>query len=220
MSGGHLKRDRVRRRGGPAIALGAGAVLLMLAAPRLVSAIVQLPGDYVLSQLESGRMVDDGALARLAATRRDANEWTSDGRQWIGLGLAVLRRAEHAPGDRRTLLDGAVSALRHGLARRPADSAGWLWLAEAQLLRDGASSAVAKAIEMSIRTAPHDRRYYMARLEIALTVWPHFAPESRRTIAGQVRFASRIFPGELQQLTRKMGYGDIVQDILGVRPAG
>ena len=105
----------------PALAIVAGSVLIALAAPRVVSAVIQLPADRTTRLIESGQPVDDAALARLAATRRGAIEWTRDGRQWAELGLAQLKQAEHDPAAREKLLGHAAMALRRSVALSPVD---------------------------------------------------------------------------------------------------
>jgi hypothetical protein len=215
------RRRRGRRfRACPPIALLAGGVLLVMAVPRFMSALVQLPGNYVPQRLERGETVGDAALSKLASTRRGSLEWISGGQQWLELGLAQLRQAERSPENRGILLPRAVAALRQGLTLKPANSPGWLWLAEAELLRGGASPAVARAIGMSVRTAPLDRRYYMRRLEISLLSWSYLDIHARQAVAGQVRFASRKFADRLAGLTQRSEYRTLVRRILDNAPTG
>lgn len=223
MTANKPKRKRVklrtRRRACPPVAIIAGALLILLGVPRFMSAIVQLPADYIPRKIEHGETLDRATLAKLASTRRGANEWTADGRQWIQLGLAQLRQAEFDKGDRQVLLRRAVTAFRRGLARKPADGQAWMWLAEAELLRSGPTPIVARAIEMSIHTMPFDPRHHMARLEIALSIWAHLGMQGKAAIADQVRIASRRFSKPLADLARQAGYRDLVQNILRSQPA-
>ncbi len=210
---------RTRRRACPPVAIIAGALLVVLGIPRFMAAIVQLPADYIPGKMERGETLDRAHLIKLASTRRGANEWVSDGRQWIQLGLAQLRQAEADAGDRGILLQRSVTALRRGLARKPADGRGWMWLAEAELLRGGPTPLVARAIEMSIHTMPYDPRHHMARLEIALSVWATLSARGRAAIADQVRIAGRRHSKPLGELTRQAGYRGLVAKILRSQPA-
>ena len=202
----------------PALAIVMGGVLIALAAPRVVSAVIQLPADRTTRLIESGQPVDDGALARLAATRRGAIEWTRDGRQWAELGLAQLKQAENNPADREKLLGHAAAALQRSVALSPIDTSAWMWLAEAELLRNGPSDEAAKAIRMSIRIAPHDRAVQLNRLELALSTWQHFDEAARSEVAKQVRLIHRRSPDRLRALAKEIGREDIVDIILETTP--
>jgi hypothetical protein len=214
------RRQKRRLRAGPPVAFIAGGLLLFMAVPRFMSELVQLPGNYVPQRLERGVKVSDAALSKLSSTRRGSLKWVSGGQQWVELGLAQLRQAERDQAKRDVLLRGAITDLRKGLSKKPANSPGWLWLAEAELLRGGPTPAVARAVEMSIRTAPLDHRYYMRRLEISLLSWPQLDLDARQAVANQIHIARRKFPRRLANLTRQSGYGKLVRRILKNSPAG
>ena len=198
----------------PALAIVAGGVLIALAAPRVVSAVIQLPADRTTRLIESGQPVDGRALARLAATRRGAIEWTRDGRQWAELGLAQLKQAENETADREKLLGHAAAALQRSVALSPVDGSAWMWLAETEMLRTGPSDEAAQAIRMSIRVAPHDRAMQLDRLELALATWQHFDDAARSEVAEQVRLVNRRSPDRLRALAKAIGRQDIVNIIL------
>ncbi len=104
---------------------------------------------------------------------------------------------------------------------KPANSPGWLWLAEAELLLGGgATHAVAPAIEMSIRTAPLDHRYYRKRLEISFLRWPQMNMDARQRVVGQVRSGRRKFSRELAKLADRSDYRYLVRRVLGNVPKG
>ena len=103
--------------------------------------------------------------------------------QWAELGLAQLKQAENNPADREKLLGHAAAALQRSVALSPIDTSAWMWLAEAELLRNGPSDEAAKAIRMSIRIAPHDRAVQLNRLELALSTWQHFDDAARSEVA-------------------------------------
>ncbi len=206
------------RRACPALAIVAGGALIALAAPRVVSAVIQLPADRTTGLIERGQPVDGDALARLAATRRGANEWTRDGRQWAELGLAQLKQAEHDAADREKLLGHAAAALRKSVALSPVDGSAWMWLAETELLRTGPSAKAAQAIRMSIRVAPYDRAVQVDRLELALSTWQHFDDSGRSEVARQVRLVHRHSPARLLALAKAVGRRDVVDIILEETP--
>ena len=188
--------------------------------PRFMSELVRLPGNYVPQRLERNVKVSDAALYKFSSTRRGSLKWTSGGGQWIELGLAQLRWTERIPDKRENLLRHAVTDLRNGLGMKPANSPAWLWLAEAEFLRGGPTPAVARAIEMSIRTAPLDHRYFMKRLEISLLSWPQMDLDGRQAVAQQVHIARRKFLRRLAALVGKSDYQKLVRKILGDTPIG
>ncbi len=202
----------------PTLAIVAGGVLIALAAPRVVSAVIQLPADRTTRLIESGQPIDGRALARLAATRRGAIEWTRDGRQWAELGLAQLKQAENETADREKLLGHAAAALQRSVALSPVDGSAWMWLAETEMLRTGPSDEAAQAIRMSIRVAPHDRAVQLDRLELALSTWQHFDDAARSEVAEQVRLVNRRSPDRLHALAKSIGRQDIVNIILEKAP--
>ncbi len=202
------------RRACPTLAIVAGGVMIALAAPRVVSAVIQLPADRTPRLIESGQPVDGKALARLAATRRGANQWTRDGRQWAELGLAQLKQAELEGQDRDKLLRRAAEALRQGLALSPVDGSAWMWLAETELLRTGPSDKAARAVRMSIRIAPHDRSLQLDRLELALSTWQYFDDPARAELAEQVRLVHQRSPDRLYALADAIGRRDVIEIIL------
>ncbi len=198
----------------PTLAIVAGAALVALAAPRMMSAVIRLPADRTPHLIAAGQPVDGEALALLAATRRGAIGWTRDGRQWTELGLAQLKQAERDATDRESLLKRAAAALHRGLALSPVDGSAWMWLAETELLRAGPSAQAARAIRMSIRVAPNDRALQLDRLELALSTWQHFDDAARAEVAEQVRLVHRRSPDRLQVLAKAIGRRDVVDIIL------
>jgi hypothetical protein len=214
------RRRKSRLRAGPSLALIAGGVLLVMSVPRFMSALVQLPGNYVSQRMERHEDVSDAALSKFASTRRGSLKWTSSGQQRVELGLAQLRQAEQNQADRKILLQHAIADLRKGLSMKPANSPAWLWLAEAEFLRGGATETVARAVEMSIYTAPLDHRHYMKRLQLSLLSWPNLNMNGRQAVANQVHYARRKFPGRLKKLAGQSDYQTLVQKILDNAPTG
>lgn len=214
-----MRHRRPRRRACPAIAIVAGAVLMMLAGPRLVAALIQLPGDHVVRFIENRREVSDYALERLAASRRGALGWVDSGRSWIELGLAQLESARAGRDDRDRLLQRAVAALRRGLARAPADGRGWVWLAEAEWMQGGATPAAVQALRMSIYTDPFVLGNQIKRLDLALAMWTDLDAATREAVIEQVRMADRRYAYHVNTLLAQVPrYGAIVDRIRQDKP--
>ncbi len=92
------------------------------------------------------------------------------------------------------LLDRAERSVRAGLVRSPTNTNAWMRLALVQFYRDGPSHKLMPALAMSMLTGPFKRELAVLRLDLALRVWPLLAPEDRKLVFRQARFAWRFFP--------------------------
>ena len=150
-----------------ALAIAVGAGLLDLALPRTVAALLRLPGNPALTRVQERKPVDDTGLETLIASRKSALSWAQSGPDAAALGLGQLLLARGPNGARgydQALVAEAIATLRGGLALGPADPHAWARLAYADLVANGASARVARALEMSLDTAPYDPRLLRVRL--------------------------------------------------------
>lgn len=214
-------RPRWRRLPAAVIALVAGLVLLTLAVPRTIAALVMLPGDPILNAVQGGGEVSQSDLEVLMGSREAALAWIDSGRVWTDLGLARLRLARKAGFsgvEGRRLLDDAISALRQGLALAPANPFAWARLGYVQLVRHGRSQAVAEALKMSMLTGSHLPRLMFSRLRLSLTTWRYFDGEEREMVKRQVRLAWKASPKKLVRLADRQNARRIVRRALADVP--
>ncbi len=200
-----------------ALAIAVGAGLLYLALPRTVAALLRLPGNPVLTRVQERKPVDNRGLETLIASRKRALSWAESGPDAALLGLGQLLRASESKGARgydQALVAEAIASLRDGLALGPADPRAWARLAYADLVANGVSASVARALEMSLDTAPYDPRLLAVRLELCLWAWPYFAPEVRRLVDEQIRLAWRLTRPELIVIARHTGRENVVRAAL------
>ncbi len=166
-----------------ALTAGLGLVVAALAIPRLVAEFVSLPGESPLVDLQNGDAVAESPLELLIETRNHALKWVDSGRTYTDLALAHLVLAETKAGygalDREHLLR-AIDLLHQGLALAPSRPFAWARLAFARYVADGPSDAVGRALEMSIRTGPHEPYLCDIRLELALATWDHLSVEAQQ----------------------------------------
>ena len=108
------------------------ALLIVLALPRLVGALVQVPHEPLIApvaalgtQTDRARRADNIDLE--IAGRLQALEWIDDGRVWRALGAAQLKKASSGlPGKaRRAALASARASLTESLKRAPANPFAW-----------------------------------------------------------------------------------------------
>ena len=199
-----------------------GMGLLYLALPRTVAAILMMPGDPVLTRIQKQEPVNTGDLETLIASRERVLSWVSSGRIRTDLGLAQLllaRRTEDATRfDRERALE-AIGSLREGLALAPASPHGWARLAYAELVTGGPSPAVARALAMSLRTAPFEPRLTRVRVELSLLAWPFLTTPTRGLVGDEIRLAWRQSRSELLEIARQSRRDDVVRAALSEDPA-
>lgn len=199
-----------------------GAGLLYLALPRTVAAVLMLPGDPLLERIREREPVDKNDLEILVRSRERALAWVESGRVHTDLGLAYLllaRQTDEAGGFDRERARQAVASLREGLPRAPASPHAWARLAYAELVAQGPSPTVARALDMSLRTAPFEPRLTRVRVELALLAWPFLTSPTRRLVAAQIRLAWRQARSGLVEIARHSGRDDVVRAALSGDPA-
>ena len=145
-----------RRVVGVATGLGA-ALLIALAAPRLLASVSVLPSAPTLNRLQSLQPVETAALRRLVRNQRRALVWQAGGRTWTDLGLAQLLLAERlADTDPRasSASPRRKQALTEGLSVAPANPFAWSRLAYAEAMLAGWSERAVSALRMAFITGP------------------------------------------------------------------
>jgi hypothetical protein len=171
-----------------------GVVALALGGPSLMGAVTALRANSMLAGAEKGIQPAPDSLEDLVESSYAASVWHGDSRVWFATGLARLASAKLEMDDERLhrrLLDRAIFALDRGLAMSPANSIGWMCMGEALLMRAGASPRAARALRMSVQTAPVVPEYAVRRLELLLKLWDVYDGDGRAMIVEQALIARR-----------------------------
>ena len=200
-----------------ALALVAGAVLLVAGIPRTIAAITLLPGYSVLREIQNLRPVERDSLGVLIASQGRGLFFGETGRKWTDLGLAQLLLAREQgvqDGIGKELGSQAVASLKTGLALAPANPFAWTRLAYAQTLLTGPSPSVASALRMAMLTARYEPRLLFIRLELSLRSWSYFRAEDRGLVYQQVRFAWSKKPKRLVEMAVGTGRVNVVRAAL------
>lgn len=192
---------------GRAVTIGFGAVLcvvmLYLAVPRLVAAVLLFPGNGPLHALENGRVPATPQLEAVVSSRSAAMGWIDEGSLWNDRALARLMLAQSAAKDAKpnpTLLKVASSDLDAGLTLAPVSPYAWARLAYVRYLLNGSGPGVASALRLSFLTGPFEAEMTFPRLRLALTVYSNFDVEERELAKRQIRFAWLLSRDEVVDL--------------------
>lgn len=191
--------------------------LSYLAIPRTIAAVLAIPGNVVLENIQTGRTVSKRDLNLLIKSREDVLRWVDSGRYRTDLGLAWLLLAEGRGGDAE--YDGeklaiGLQELKTGLAKAPARPYVWTRLALVELLISGPSPTVDRAMHMSILTDPYNPKLLSVRLQLAFEAWESLSDVSRTLVHEQIRLAWRRAPDELVQIAVETERTDIIRSSL------
>ena len=200
-----------------ALALIAGAVLVVAGIPRTIAAFTMLPGDPVLREIQNLRPVEQDSLDVLITAQGRGLFFGESGRKWTDLGLAQLLLAREQGvqgGFGKEMVSEAIASLKTGLALAPANPFAWTRLAYARSLLSGPSPSVASALRMAMLTARYEPRLLFIRLELCLQSWSYFRPDDRELVYREVRFAWRKKPKRLVDLAVGTGRVNVVRAAL------
>jgi hypothetical protein len=195
-----------------------GVVLLVLAGPRLVAAVLGTPADRVAFYLEDGQRVTDEVLAGLVVARRAAAGWHQTAQDYRDIAAAELMLAHR--GAQAPAYEDAERALGRSLAMAPLVPHGWARLAHVAALqgRDGAS--VIAALRASIRTGPYEPTLATWRVATMLRLWDVATVEDRTLFLTQSRQWTREDPDGLAALRAEPQAARILADLLGHQTPG
>lgn len=207
--------SRAQRGAVLALGLSLGVLLLALAGPRLVAAVLGTPADRVVFYLEEGQRVTDEALAGLVAARRAAAGWHETAQDHRDIAAAELMLAHRGANPQG--YEDAERALRRSLAMAPVDPHGWARLAHAAALQGRDGGAVVAALRASIRTGPYEPTLAAWRVAMMLRLWDVASVEDRTLFLAQIRQLAREDPDSLAALMTDPQAAPILADLLGLR---
>lgn len=205
------------------VVTGIGAALLIaLAAPRLLASLTVLPSASTLSRLQNLEAVETTDLQRLVRNQRRALVWQAAGRTWTDLGLAQLLLAERL-GDKDPRsgprFSAARQALIEGLSVAPANPFAWSRLAYAEAVLSGWSERAVNALRLAFITGPYEPRLLWPRLRLALEAWPHTPPADKEMVLHQLRQGWSADPEALTALVTQQGRVDLARAALAGSPS-
>ena len=198
----NVGKKRRRRVGGLTLLLG--VLILWLALPRVFASALLAMRDPVIERMVAGERVSEAELLGLMASRELALSWVEDREIHNERGTALTSLAFEQTKDAAgmAMLEGAVDAIRAGLAVAPADPKDWMQLGYLQVLLEGdITREAAQAFLVAIRTgAFQDPDCLRRRLFWTLAHWTFYDAGERRRIGEHIRLAWRVAPGALADL--------------------
>jgi hypothetical protein len=190
-----------------------GLVLMVVAGPRLVAALLDGPADRVVFYLQDGANVTDEALSGLIAARRSAAAWheTAQGQRDIAAAaLQLIHRGRQAAD-----YEEAERAVRRSLALAPVDPHTWARLAHIAWLRDREAHAASTALRASIQVGAYEPTLTAWRVGLILRLWDAVAAEDRSIFAAQIRQLAKDEPDTLIRLGTDPEAARIIDEALG-----
>lgn len=173
---------------------GLASFLLAAGVPRLLAAVVLLPGDPPLADIEDGKASDEASLKVIIDSRLDALRFAADPRIYTDIALAKILLADQSPSgnpEREVLMGQAIDQLRLGLAGAPANSFAWARLAYALRQRPTPGMSELDAWRLSIATAPADPKLVAWRAWFGFQMAGQLTDPDRALLAKQVGYARR-----------------------------
>lgn len=183
----------------------AAALLIVPVWPLFIGGAVVAPYEDTLRDIARGKNVPRAVLADTETALRVTQKWVERGQASVALGgmRFVAARNAQTPGAQRAALNDSISALKHGLARAPAQPYAWLQLAQAERARNGATASIEKYLTLSMQLAPWEHRLVLPRVEIALSVWSALSEEFKSRLPSQFARAVDTAPLALAKATRR-----------------
>jgi hypothetical protein len=173
-----------------AAAVLAGALLLVLATPRLFAAIELLDARSIAERIQLGdpalppQRVEQAALAL-----RYALDWQDDPDLAALLASVRLTQAGQAdtPEASASRLAQAIEAAKRAIRLSPAHPTAWALLALALEPGNARDPQFPRALQRAIAVAPYDPRYLNQRVEMACRHWHRIDAPTRRLATVQIR---------------------------------
>ncbi len=164
--------------------------VLALALPLLTAEFTGLPGLLVDRQLEAHVPLPPGVLDRAISSGEAAAAWGDAGANWWRVAVAQLALAQQPNmlrDARRSRFELAEDALRHSLARAPANPAAWAQLAFIALALDREPMVISDALALSVRTGPSVGAVMPFRSSVAALAWQWLDPTNSSHVRDPVR---------------------------------
>jgi hypothetical protein len=169
---------------GVVLALG----VLALAAPRLISAVVRLPGDAAVELAVGGDSLRAASSLRAIESREASIAVQPDRRTLVELGILYNERAIQAPEDspeQRELYGRSLDAFQESLTFSPVQPMAWLVVTQIAQDQDDAETA-AEALDWSILTSGFLLGAARPRTLSGLELWDRLREETRVALMDSV----------------------------------
>ena len=162
-----------------------GLTLAWFSVPRLVAAMMTLPGDAAMEAVRTGQSVGDAGFERLIQGRTSALDWVDSAQTRVDLASAAMALMDN-PNATELSVDDLVTYAHAqvvaGLQRGPMDGYGWALLALIKTYAGDTAKAV-ESLRLSYRVEPAAPEISALRATDAMLLWDRLAASDR----GQAR---------------------------------
>lgn len=200
-----------------ALAAMLALLLIVLAVPRTIAALLTMPSSAVLRNLQNQEPVGVEDLETVVRAQRRGLALVGDGRLATDLGLAELLIAERLPAedpDVAARFGNATTALKDGLALAPGNPYAWARLAYAEARQQGWTPLALSSLRLALLTSPYDPRLLWSRLRLGFLAWPYMPADDRDIVFQQIRWAFDENPKELARLAADADRVNVVRAAL------
>jgi hypothetical protein len=196
------------------VSLLLGVVLVTMAGPRLVAAVLDGPADRVLFYLQRGANVTDEALRGLIAARRSAIVWHETAQGHRDVAEAELHLAYRSQ-DAGSFVE-AERAVRQSLSIAPVDPHSWARLAHIAWRRDQDAHTASAALRASVQVGPYEPTLTPWRVRLILRLWDAVSAANRLAFAAQIRQLAQDEPSTLAELAADPKSARILDEALRI----
>jgi hypothetical protein len=208
-SGPPAIRPNHRRAALPALVLG--VVILALAAPRLIGALLGLGPLEIAKSARGGSEIGISDLTAAAADIDSIPAMLRSADQEAERGYLLARAAAASPPGpaRDRLLAESDQALTRSVLRSPGDPESWLrrsWLKQQQ----GDTAAALASFRMSMQVGPAESDMMAPRLRFGATLASLMEPETRAMFDRQIRLAWVLRPDTVAVLAQDPVLGPLI----------
>jgi hypothetical protein len=210
-----------------AVFVALAALLMVLAAPQFVAALLKVPGDAANIELLHNGPLEIGNYDDIIASRQAAGRWVSSGRVDNSIGWAALQMVRELaklqlrqPEEEARFLTLGIAALERGVAGQPLQPYAWYNLALGYGLRNapGDAARVEQAWRMSVMTSPNENAMLIPRTAMGLSIWASSSPSTRALVAAEVARVALNQPLRTGRMARGMGNETFVKIMLAGQP--
>lgn len=166
-----------------------GIVLILVATPRLVGALLRMPGNEATELSATGNDLAIGSYRRAIGSRDWSLAWYSDRRTLVELGILYFNRARQAPAgssEQHALFSRSLLTLHQSLALSPAQPIAWLLTARAHA-ELGSTLATARALTWTVHTGQYLEIQIRPRTILGLRVWDLLDEATRVALMPSIR---------------------------------
>jgi len=198
------------------MSFGIGLILMLLALPRLMGAIILLPIEKPVTGKISINPKSQADLNTDISYQESALQWIDNGRIWREIGLSHIQLARLNRYRSANGLESVIKAkfvLMESTVRAPTNPFTWAHLAFVENILTKSSPAVEFALVKSLENGQYEPRLVFFRLGLALTIWPELKAENKKKFIKQIDFAAQLDRSRLVRIVTRTRSTNLVRNL-------